>query len=222
MRDQLRKIEGRLVYILGKPSEVRSFSKGRDICLKRPTVIPWDENAALDFKQKGVKCDHLWIRALGPSKVSMYQESISIARVGYYTRANGSLDIGCQDVARIYNADKSLDLIYDTRLLRKEEQLIQCEILLSELKQIFKDHGKLGPDGSPMYVYSEHLSISEVKAKTTEIRAELDRRIAQSVIQRAPKASRLQPGSALFLGNNSTDLTLSDSSIDRLLRGSCV
>ena len=221
MRDQLRNIVGRLVYIHGKPCEARSFGEGRDICLKRPTVIPWDENAPLDFKAKGIKCDHLWIRALKPGKVCMYQESVSIARVGYYTRANGSLDIGCQDIARLYNADRLLDLFCDTRLFQKEKQLIQCEILLNELNEMFEHHGKLGPDGSRLYVYSEFLSITEVKAKLKRLKAELDRRIAQKVIQSSPKASKVQPGSALFLGNNSTDLTLSDSAIDRLLRGPC-
>lgn len=217
MREQLRELEGKLVCIQGRPTEAKDNGNGRDICLRMPKVVPWDANAALDFKGPAVKCDHLWIRAIGAVQLSMYQDSLAVARVGYYTRTDGSFDIGCQRLSRLFNMDRAFALLDDAKKIKsKDEWLMRANVNLHDIEVMLESHGRMLKD-APMYVYSEYVAVSTIKEKIKKLRAELDRYNALSVLENAPKTSKVKPGFALFLGNQFIDSSLPVSSVDRLL-----
>ncbi len=47
MRDQLRKLEGQLIFIQGRIKNYSHRNGHRYVCLQRPSVIPWDGNEPL-------------------------------------------------------------------------------------------------------------------------------------------------------------------------------
>lgn len=220
MRDQLRQIEGQLVYLTGKPSAIKDNGKYRDVCIKRPKVIPWDTNAPLDFQAPAVACDHLWLRSKPDHPLPMYLDCIAVGRIGFYTRADGSFDIGCRDLSRLYNADRELScLSYATRRLKSQDQgLIRANTILREMQAMLRFHGKTF-HGAKMFVYSECVSVHEMSRILHRIKVRLDSLNAHVVLNGLPKAATVSPGSALFLGNKPAENSLPPSSVDRLLKG---
>lgn len=220
MRDQLRQIEGQLVYLTGKPSAIKDNGKFRDVCVKRPKVIPWDTNAPLDFKAPAVACDHLWLRSRPDRPLPMYLDCIAVGRIGYYTRTDGSLDLGIQNISPIFNVDEQLcTLLEATRRLKSQSQaLVRANQLLRDIQTMLKAHSREW-NGVDVYCYSEIFSVAELKRKVSNIATRMDSLTAHSVLNGIPKASKPSEGSALFLSNKPAENSLPVSSVDRLLKG---
>jgi hypothetical protein len=219
MRDQLRDLEGQLVYVLGRPTGAKTSGANRDVCFKNATVVPWDADAAIT-DSKGIKCDHLWIRAHSQTRTSMYQNSIVVSRVGFYTRKDGSLDIGCQSTARLYNADISLSRLNSAMRQRisQQEALTRSAGILLEMNCILKSHGKMF-EGDPVYAYSEYMSITDIKKQVEHFQKTVNSLQARIFLDSVPKASKPEPGSALFLDRKPVYSSPFASSVDRLLEG---
>ena len=219
MREQLRDLEGQLVYVLGRPTGAKTTGENRDVCIKNATVVPWDADSAI-VDSEGIKCDHLWIRAHSQTRTSMYQSSIVVSRVGFYTRKDGSLDIGCQSAARLYNADIQLSRLNNAWRQRKSQQeaLTRSAGILLEIDCIFKTHGKMF-EGNPVYAYSEYLSITDIKEKVEQFQKSVNSLQARLLLNSVPKASKPEPGSALFMDRNPVYSSPFASSVDRLLKG---
>ena len=94
MRDALRPFEGQLVAWRGHLKEF-GHRPGL-ICFTNCVVAPWDRNAALNKAIKSpeaIEVDHLWVDVI-PDGAERYSRCCAIARVGWYTRADGSVDLG--------------------------------------------------------------------------------------------------------------------------------
>lgn len=219
MREQLRDLEGQLVYVLGRPTEAKTSGSIRDVCIKNATVVPWDADAPI-IDLNGIKCDHLWIRAHSENRTLMYQDSIVVSRVGFYTRKDGSLDIGCQSIARLYNADIPLSRLNSAMRQRKSQQeaLTRSAGILLEINCILGSHGKMF-EGNPVYAYSEYLSITDIKKQVEQFQKSVNLFQARIFLESVPKASKQEPGSALFMGRNPVYSRPFVSSVDRLLEG---
>ena len=220
MRDQLRPIEGQLVYLTGKPSAIKDNGKYRDVCVKQPKIIPWDSNAPLDFKAPAIAYDHLWLRSRPECPLPMYQDCIAVGRIGYYTRTDGSLDLGIQNISRIFNVDREIcTLLEATRRLKSQSQaLVRANQLLRNMKIMLKAHNRAW-NGVDVYCYSEHFSVDELKRKVNRIAARLDSLTAHSVLNGIPNLSKPAEGAALFLTDKHAENSLPASSVDRLLKG---
>ncbi len=98
MRNELKALEGQLVYVLGRVTEARINADSLDALMPRPRLHRWDGKSPLR-EESPIPTDHLWVRTgregLG---VEMLETAVVIGRVGYYRRANGTVDLGVKAV----------------------------------------------------------------------------------------------------------------------------
>ena len=216
MRDNLRSLEGQLVTIYGRNKERKKLEDGRRFSLiKNPVIRPWDGNSRIDLRSKGIKVDHVWIALSPHSKqplTELLKTTITVGTVGYYTRADGSLDLGIRDMARIVNIDNWLEFcISHHEALMGAEQWRQVTATLSNLGDIqyFLDgHGKRNEHGEVQYVISQVHSTDEARAWVKQqigvyerLQASLLRCKAGHQAKQKPHAQRSpSPGSAILLG----------------------
>ena len=118
MRDQLRDIEGQLVFIEGRVTSYSNRNGKKYICLQRPLVIPWDGNRALkasaeDQLIEGL--DHLWVQTSGHDQIEMMRHVLSCSRVKWYARKDGSVDLGTEPLHTLLNHDKEIERFMDAR-----------------------------------------------------------------------------------------------------------
>ena len=101
MRDQLRPLEGQLVVFKGRATEKQRQADGLlGICLAAVEVRPHRTDTAMRMVEP-IKLDHAWIRGLADDDVDfrgLLRSMAGVARVTYYRRSDGSVDLGLRAV----------------------------------------------------------------------------------------------------------------------------
>ena len=101
MRDQLRPLEGQLVVFKGRATEKQRQADGLlGICLAAVEVRPHRTDTAMRLVEP-IKLDHAWIRGLADDDVDfrgLLRSMAGVARVTYYRRSDGSVDLGLRAV----------------------------------------------------------------------------------------------------------------------------
>lgn len=104
MRHQLKQFEGQNVVIIGRMTKRITQPNGTvDICLAAIEVRPIRSDIALD-EIKPVKVDHAWIQGIDEEHLERGDLLIrycGAATVRYYTRKNGTVDLGFVSVPSI-------------------------------------------------------------------------------------------------------------------------
>jgi hypothetical protein len=94
MREELRDLEGQLVYVVGRIKEARPDGEFIDVLLTRPCLHRWDGNERLTGENP-IHTDHLWLRVTREAMaVELLEKAVTIGRVGYYRRTDGTVDLG--------------------------------------------------------------------------------------------------------------------------------
>ena len=106
-RDSLRPLEGQLVWFCGRLDTWRPMADGQlTACLVAVTIRPWDGEAAVKDCPVAVVLDHTWI---GNIPTTQPRERLlsyeGMARVGWYRRSDGSVDLGLQKVPALELCD---------------------------------------------------------------------------------------------------------------------
>ena len=99
MRDQLCAMEGQLVGVTGRLS---GFGHRKDLfCLANCLINSWDGassvKACIEEQPGAVRVDHMWVSLDGFNGVKRYEQFGLMGRVGWYSRADGSVDLGIVD-----------------------------------------------------------------------------------------------------------------------------
>jgi hypothetical protein len=123
MRTELKTLEGSLVYLKGRATEARRDGTHLHLMLLRPSLHQWDGFSAVG-QETPVKTDHLWVRLEADQWGSeMLQTVCGVGRVGYYRRADGTVDLGvklvpCLDMDLLVSEAKSTLAEYSKRGLQ--------------------------------------------------------------------------------------------------------
>lgn len=172
MRDQLRELEGQLAWVSGRIADYSLRDGKRYACISRPTIQPWDEDQAVDPIPAIKGIDHCWIKAgveKQESSVEMYRPYISLQRIQWYSRKDGSIDLGFGDSYVTYNMDGAYTLIankekgirHHQKQTKRfyEQRWYAYNLLLKRLKH----HGKPDPErnGEIIYYFGYKWSITQ-------------------------------------------------------------
>lgn len=102
-RDQLRSLENELVICTARRGgDRRQTAAGTLEVWRHVEVRRWDGDAQItswdwDVLGPAVRLDHVWQPALDfRSRIPIHERGWNICRVGWYARANGSVDLGLQ------------------------------------------------------------------------------------------------------------------------------
>ena len=97
MRDQLRQLEGDRVIVTGTVSYVQQRPEGHyDVCIADVEIRRWDPEVPT-LSIEPISVDHLWV--LKPAQIpSIGKQIVYLGDVSYYTRRNGSIDIGVNSI----------------------------------------------------------------------------------------------------------------------------
>lgn len=236
MRSQLKALEGQLVTVTGRNTEFKRSPDGKRafFMVKNPVIRAWDGYSRLPCQRKdpGVRLDHIWLeKNLKMQRVTLLEEVVSIGRVGYYVRSDGSHDLGIRDLAKCLAVDWILDGVADrhNEMMSGDQfsQLLTTYSELNSLQSFLDQHGKRDPeDGRVCYVISQRNSFADVKHWLNEQLRRLER--TQATLLRAkvghlPRRSAdtqsPPPGSAIFLGKQTQPhFGEGESELERLLR----
>ena len=171
MRDQLRDLEGQLIFIEGKVTSYSNRNGKIYVCLRRPVVIPWDGDAPLgDVEKDGKKVvgiDHLWVETSGHDEIHMLTDVLSCSRVRWYSRKDGSVDLGTEPLHVLHFHDREIKDVVAARKLGKfgknhgdsslQQQLEFCDYYL----ELLRTQGEFDKDlGKPRWVFSNAYSIT--------------------------------------------------------------
>ena len=222
MREALKALEGQLVVVEGVVSKGNITQNGdRHFCVTRPRVTPWDGYSKLTASSGPPVADHLWVPCSQDSNwPKLYSKHFCVGTVGWYSRADGSVDLSVRNVARILNAERELWNI--KFLLHKQgsnkanlnEAINRIEYMAAALYV----HGD-EINGDVRYVYSCRFNLDEIIEQLGKFKAEADSRKYSEIL---PALQGLQrepvPGSALLLG--AMEPTKPQSALERLLGGS--
>ena len=218
MRDALKKLEGQLVMVQGTVARGNITQNGtKHFCVANPRVTPWDgESKLIPAKGKPV-ADHLWVQCTGKSNwPKLYAPHYCIGTVGWYTRANGTVDLSVHDLAKILNADRELfNIRYVLSKGNTKANRLEADRRLSCLATALVEHGTVF-DGDVRYVYSHEMSLAEVAERVVTLCRQIDKHDFSDFL---PAINRLQskpkPGSALLL--HSPKPAPHKSAVDQLL-----
>lgn len=99
-RDSLRPLEGQLVWFCGRLDTWRPMADGQlTACMVHVTVRPWDGEAAIRDCLVAAVVDHAWIGGIPTTwKRERLLSYEGIARVGWYRRTDGTVDLGLTKV----------------------------------------------------------------------------------------------------------------------------
>jgi hypothetical protein len=99
-RDALRPLEGQLVWFSGRLSTWKTQANGRlSACLTTVNIRPWDGEAAISDCPVTTTVDHVWICDIPDSwPRERLRRYVAIGRVGWYRRADGTVDLGVSQV----------------------------------------------------------------------------------------------------------------------------
>jgi len=104
MRDQLRAFEGQIVIVTGRITERKIQTDGSAaICLNAVEIRPHRTDVPLRDLTP-VRVDHLWIRDLEAGALDwrgLLRAMSGAARVTYYRRRDGSVDLGIESVGGV-------------------------------------------------------------------------------------------------------------------------
>ena len=104
MRHQLEQFEGQLVHFDGYIAKrVQQPEDLHDVCLQSVRVRKFDPTEPV-MESKPVKVDHLWLQGMEGSSLytkELMRPATGLARCGYYTRKNGTIDLGLVSVLSI-------------------------------------------------------------------------------------------------------------------------
>lgn len=110
-RTQLLALEGQRVIYHGRTTRRITRPDGQwDLCLVNVKVRPYRPDMAM-LDVPAIDVDHVWLRGIEPSQVQngeLLRSLEGAATVGWYTRSNGTIDLGLETVP---GAD--LDNLYD-------------------------------------------------------------------------------------------------------------
>jgi hypothetical protein len=104
MRTELAPFENETVSVIGRIKEWRkNRAEGtEDICISGARVARWDAMSPLDPDACDAKVHHLWIRIpKGLCDSQLLSKVHFIGRVGWYTRSDGSVDLGIRAMKAI-------------------------------------------------------------------------------------------------------------------------
>ena len=159
MRDQLRPFEGQLVFIEGRLTEASRRDDKQYFMMRRPKITPWDGISAVDFRNPATSVDHLWVD-LGSGGVQMLQHCFTLTRIRYYTRSNGSVDLGCEPIYHILDFDKYQIDFHDSCHSGYHRQLDEQLHHLNQALSIIDWHGKVMPGHTePSYGFSRFKTV---------------------------------------------------------------
>jgi len=98
MRNQLRQLEGQLVLITARKVSQRRSEDGRHfVLIKAAKVWRWDGLSPIDVVEANppaAQVDHLWLQTSGRSPAELLERLTYGARIGWYRRSDGSVDLG--------------------------------------------------------------------------------------------------------------------------------
>ena len=220
MRDALKELEGQLVMVEGVVAKGNVTKNGsRHFCVSNPRVTPWDGMSKLkSTKGQPPVADHMWVQCDKTSNwPKLYTKHFCIGTVGWYARADGSIDLTVRDLARLMNGDKVLwnieYLLYKSSA--NKGHLTEAASNIGAMLQALLDHGKRF-DGDVRYVYSPRHSYKELAEKLTQLHEEASSRQFSEIL---PSLHGLRqaavPGSAVLLHNTKPAREL--SAVERLL-----
>ena len=182
MRDQLRSLEGQLIFIQGRIKNYSHRNGHRYVCLQRPLVIPWDGNEPLQdsFTHNAIQgIEHLWVETSQHDQIHMMQHVLSCSRVQWYTRKDGSIDLGTEPLHVLYNHDGQIDSLIQAREAGKfhrnhgdsyfDDQIDFCDVYLD----LLTNQGRIGQFNKPEWIYSKSYSISWLIDWYQDYKAEL-------------------------------------------------
>ena len=219
MRNALKELEGQLVMVEGVVAKGNVTKNGsRHFCVSNPRVTPWDGMSKLkSTKGQPPVADHMWVQCDKTSNwPKLYTKHFCIGTVGWYARADGSIDLSVHDLARLMNGDRLLwQIEYQ---LHNKNHLTEAAQNIAAMAKALADHGKRF-DGDVRYVYSPRHSYKELAEKLTQLHEEASSRQFSEIL---PSLHRLRqaavPGSAVLLHNTKPAREL--SAVERLLEGS--
>ena len=162
MRDALRPFEGQLVAFSGRLTD---FGHRKDLaCMSNCTVAPWDRNASINealSQPQAIKVDHFWHTARYQPD-ARYGRICSIGRVGWYTRADGSVDLG---VVRP-GATVPIDQLFD-----QFDQLTPSNCTPREVAELFAEHRKFLDlhDAGELHLFGTNYSVDRFRQEVADV-----------------------------------------------------
>lgn len=159
MREQLRPFEGQLVFIDGRLTEASRRGDRHYFLMRNPHVTPWDGTSAVDLKKPATGVDHLWID-FNSERIEMMKPCFGLTRIRYYTRSNGTVDLGCEPLYHLLDCDKYQIGFHDGRpspyKQSVEEHITHIDTALTGLDW----HGKVMPTHTePTYCFSRFKTV---------------------------------------------------------------
>ncbi len=190
-RDSLRQFEGQLVIFNGRLADVsRPRNDTRDYLLTTVRCWSWDGDSAMPLSlAPDAAVDHAWLRLnlTDQPRTELLQRVEGVATVGWYTRANGSVDLGLRSHPAV-NLDDVLARLHEARTTTPRAELIDQ---LERLVHNFTAPGHYG--------YSQHLKASEVLKELNTYRARLLRsQAAEERIKATAKPGRRATSAGSF------------------------
>jgi len=124
-----------------------------------PKINPWDATSAVDLRNPATGVDHLWID-FNDDKVEMMTHCFGLTRIRYYTRSNGTVDLGCEPLYHLLDCDKHQIGFHDgtTSPYKKtiEQHIAHIDTALSAMSW----HGKVMPTHTePTYCFSRFKTV---------------------------------------------------------------
>lgn len=103
-RDQLRPLEGQLVIVVGIRAGFRRTRVTAADLIRACRIWRWDGDRPLPsggnwraaWGEPDAVVDHLWVASEGPeaTEIELLSRGWSVGRIGWYRRADGSVDLG--------------------------------------------------------------------------------------------------------------------------------
>ena len=137
MRDELRPLEGKTVVVIGRVNNVQLRPEGHfDVCFRDVEVRELRYDMP-QMKVPAVKLDHLWF--LEPPKIAHIGSiRLFVGRVLFYTRKDGSLDIGVTPMESLCLSRAQDALIKRGRSADRDERALMTSSWFSHLIEEMK------------------------------------------------------------------------------------
>jgi hypothetical protein len=129
VRDPLRPFENQLLLFTGRLASVRSHGDQRDHLIRALKCWQWDGNAAIDLERPcDLRIDHAWVRVSADHSPSMelLRPCTGVARVSWYRRSDGSVDLGLCSRPLLCLDELLLDLREAARVSAPRPELIKA------------------------------------------------------------------------------------------------
>jgi len=161
VRNELKALEGDLVFVTGRPTEARRDGEDIYLMLVRPQLQRWDGMAPIG-QGPAIQTDHLWVQCeTNKWAGEMLQLVVGVGRVGYYRRADGTVDLG---VALLVSIDLDL-LLEDVHRMLGDSSRKGMEGSLAAMKKALETlrlaFSALWHQGGGGFAYSRYRSATE-------------------------------------------------------------